>query len=264
MAALCAICIIIGLLIPFPVGGQLADWLNGSLAPATESTRYKEVSTFNMDGDLFRTRQDTYSSQYVWKNTSGYTNYNNVSHTAGTISVTEASTAGNNVTGNQSWAQMYPEFHIYFDYTAKDAYADNVAKISLYISNIYVASHPYARTITFSVGDVTLFTTTKSQTDTKNYIRENMTIDVNDLRQAIINKGDNAYFKLVLTAQDTTLSIANSGMFAYNVTKLTSRDDGLYIAGIIGCILVWAGIFLVQPKYNLPFPTKKSGKTGGF
>ena len=271
MAAFCALCILIGLLIPFPVGGQLADWLNGSLAPTDEDARYVKIATqdgvtFDMDSTAFRTGVSEYCSKYVWKNSSGYLNYNNVSHTAGVISVTALSTSGNNVSNSSTgpdWTQMHPEFRIYFDYTAKDAYNDNVVRIRLYVSNLYVSSHKYARTITLSAGGVTFYTTTLAQTDTTNYIDKNITIDVNDLREAIINAGEKSYWKLTVTAQDTTLSIANSAMYCYNVTKLTSRDDGLFIGGVIGVVLVWMGIFLVQPRYSLPFG-KKKGKTGGF
>jgi len=273
MAAFCALCILLLLLIPFPVGSQLADWLNGSLAPTDETNRYAEITgqtgvTFDMDSTAFRSGVSDYSSYYVWQNTTGYTNYNNVTHTAGVISVEANSTAGNDVTnattGKLDWDEMHPEFRIYFDYTAKEAYDDNVVRIHLYISSIYVSAHQEARTITLSAGGITFFTTTRAKTDTHSYLDENISIDVNALRNAIINGGEKSYWKLTVTAQDTTLSIAGSAMYNYNISKLTSRDDGLFIAGLIGAVLVWAGVFLVQPRYSLPLGNKGGNKSGGF
>lgn len=268
MAALCAFSIMVLLILPFPIGGQLGTWMNSSLAPEDEGSRFAKIAgqsdvTFDMDSTAIRTGVSAYSSYYVWKNSSGYTNYCNVTHTSGVVSVTSTSTAGNAITGNVSWAQMYPEYKIYFDYSAKDAYADNVARIRLYLSNLYVSGNAYARTITLSAGGVTLYETTLAKTDTDNYIDTNITVDVNDLRRAIINDGSQSYFKLEVTAQDTSLSFANSAMYNYDVTKLTEHDDGLFIAGVIAVVLVWAGIFLVQPKYSLPIGKKKSTK-GGF
>jgi hypothetical protein len=240
--------------------------MNGNNAPADESTRYTEITaqtgvTFNMDGTAFKS-SGSYKSQYVWENTTGDKNYNNVTHSAGVISVETNSTAGNAVTGNISWPQMLPEFRIWFDYTAKNAYADNVVRVRLYIGSIHVSSQDYARTVTFSAGGITFFTTTIAKSDSTSIIDENLTIDVNDLRRAIINDGDLSYFKLVITAQDTTLTIANSAMYCYNINKWFARDDGLFFVGVLACAITFAGIFLVQPKYSLPVgrsPPRKGG-----
>jgi len=270
MVTVLALAILLGLLVIWPAGGGFADWMNAQNAPSDESTRYTEITsqtgvTFNMDSTQFKT-SGSYKSQYVWKNTTGYVNYNNVTHTAGVISVTEQSTAGNNVSveTSLSWAQMYPEFRIWFDYTAKAAYKDNVVRIRLYISGIYVSAHSYARTITLSAGGITFYTTSIAKDETKNYIDENITVNVNDLRRAIIADGDLSYFKLVITAQDTTLTIANSAMYCYNVNKWFQRDDGLFFVGAFACAITFAGIFLVQPKYSLPFGKKGGPKKGGW
>lgn len=271
MAALCALSIMVLLILPFPIGGSLADSVNGSLAPKDESDRFTEITgqdgvTFDMDSTSIRTGVNEYSSYYVWQNSSGYTNYCNVSHTAGVVSVTATSTSGASVsdaTNGSDWTEMHPEYRIYFDYTAQDAYDDNVVRIRLYLSNIYCSGNEEARTITLSAGGVTLYTKTLAESDTDNYIDTNITVDVNDLRQAIINDGYQSYFKLVVTAQDTSFSFANSAMYNYDITQLMQRDDGLFIAGVMAVVLVWAGIFLVQPKYSLPLGKKGKSK-GGF
>lgn len=271
MAAFCALCILGLLIIPFPVGGQLADYLNGSLAPTDTDSRFTKIAgqddvTFDMDSTAIRTGVSDYSSYYVWQNSTGYTNYCNVTHTAGVVSVTSSSTAGNDVTdatNGSDWTEMHPEFRIYFDYSAKEAYEDNVVRVRLYLSNLYVSGNTEARTITLTAGGVTFYTTTIGETDTDNYKDTNITIDVNDLRRAIINAGDQSYFKLTVTAQDTSLSFAESAMYNYDVTKLTDRDDGLLVAGVIAVALAWAGVFLVQPRYSLPIGNKGKGK-GGF
>jgi len=261
MASVCAIAILVSLLLLLPIGGSFADYMNAANAPDAESTRYAEISTFNMDTKAFKS-DSSWKSYYIWKNATGYLNYNNVTHSAGVISVAENSTVNNGITGNISWTQMYPYFEIYFDYTAKQAYDDNVVRIWLQLSSLYVSANAYARTITLSAGDVTFYTTTLAKTDTDNTIDTNITVDVNDLRSAIINAQNNSFWKLTITSQDTTLSIAGSGMLAYNCNKLIGRDDALYLVVGLAAAAAFAGVFLVQPKYSLPFGGQKERKGG--
>jgi hypothetical protein len=248
----------VGLICLFPIGGAFADWINLSNAPDAEDSKYTELAatTFDMDSKAFKAT-GSYKSYYVWKNATSVTNYNNVTHTAGVISVTENSTVGNNAT--ITWSAMHPYFSIYFDWTAKQAYDNHVVRIHLYIGSLYVAAHAYARTITLSAGGQTFYTTTLAQTDADNYIDENFTINVNDLRRAIIDAGTNSYFHLQITAQDKSLTIAGSAMYKYNCTKLFGRDDALFFVGGLACALALAGIFLVQPQYSLPFGGKRKG-----
>ena len=100
------------------------------------------------------------------------------------------------------------------------------------------------------------------KTDTEGDLDVNITLDVNLLRQSIINKGINSYWCLKITAQDTSLTLAGSGMYTYNVTKLTGRDEALLFVGAIVCAITFAGVFLVQPGYSLPFGSRKSSGGG--
>jgi len=267
-AAVLAVCILLGLLLMFPIGGGFGDWLNEINAPDSASTRYAEVSTsFDMDSAAF-IASGTYKSYYMWKNSTGVLNYNNVSHTAGVISVTNLCPGGETSiisnftagTSNVSWAMMKPYFSIYFGYSARNAYDDNVVLCRLRLASIYVSANAYARTITLSAADQVFYTVTQAQTDSDTYIDVNVSFNVNDLRRAIIAGGAESYFKLKVTAMDTSLSIASSGMFAYNVTRLTGRDDALFFIGALACALTLVGVPLVQPRYSLPFG---GGKKGG-
>lgn len=267
-SALMAIFIIVLLLVPIPIGAGFADWINGQNAPDDEASRYAEIDsqtgvTFNMDSTAFR-NTGGYRSYYVWENASGDVYYCNVTHAAGVISVAANSTAGLNHSSHLSWAVAKPYYSIYLDYTALQAYTDNVVRIRLYITGLYVAANAYARTITLSAAGQTFYTTTLAKTDTDNYMDVNISINTNDLRKAIIEDGGGktAYFNLKVTAQDTTLSIANSAMYAYSVTKLAQRDDYVMYAGFIVAIIAWAGIFLVTPKYSLSIG-KKTGPDKG-
>lgn len=265
-SAMLAVAILASLVIIFPIAGNAADYLNGVNAPEDEDNRFSEITsqtdvTFDMDSTALKTG-DGFKSYYVFYNASGYKNYCNITHTAGVASVTSTSTAGNAITGNISWDDGLPYFELYFDYTAQDAYDDNVVRIWLQLDNLYQSSNNYARDITLSAGGITFYETTISKTDTDGDLDQNITIDVNDLREAIINKGDDSYFCLKITAQDTTLTFAGSGYYAFNVTKLMNRDDALYFIGAIATALAFAGIFLVQPRYSLPFGQKTSKKGG--
>ena len=248
-SALLAVAVLLGLVILMPLGGGFADYMNSVSAPEDEDTRFSEITgqtdvSFDMDSTALKSNEG-FDSYYVWYNSTGYKNYCNVTHSSGVASVTATSTAGNTITGNISWDEGLPYFEIYFDYTAEDAYEDSVVKIWLKLSDLYQSSNNYARDITLSAGGVTLFEKTIPKDDTDGEIDENISINVNDLREAIINEGEDSYFCLKITAQDTSLSFAGSGMYAYNVTKLMQRDDALYFIGAIATAVSFAGIFLV-------------------
>jgi len=268
-AAVVAVAILMGLLITWPIGGGFADWANASNAPTDAADRYEAVATqdtvtFDMDATAFK-NSGSYKSYYIWENASGDVHYSNVTQTAGVLTVTATSTANLAIIGNISW-NVNPYYRLYFDYTAKQAYDDNVVRIRLYLNGVYVAAHEEARTITLTSGGITFFTKTLPKTDTDAYIDENVTINVNDLRRAIVNSpgaGEEAYFMLKITAQDTTLSILNSMAYAYKVTKLTQRDDALFLVGVIAVAATAIGIFAVQPQYSIPIG-KTGPKKGGF
>ena len=264
-SAIVAIASVVAILLILPMGAGLADWQNEGGAPDAEGTRYAEITgqtgvTFDMDSTAFK-NSGSFRSYYVWENASGDVHYSNVTHTAGVLSVTVNATSGLNSSAYLSWAVAKPYYSLYLDYTALDAYNDNVVRIRLYISSLYVAANPYARTITLSAGGQTFYTTTLAKTDTDSYIDENITVGVNDLRRAIIEDGGGktAFFNLKVTAQDTTLSIANSAMFAYSVTKLVQRDDYLMIFAAITMGALFVGSALVLPGVSLPIGPRNQG-----
>jgi hypothetical protein len=274
MAALCAICILVALVIPFPIGAQFADWMNETMAPAELDDKYELISaqgtgsevTFVMETTSFRDVGSDYGSYYVWANDTGITQYNNVTHTAGAISVAAAGSGGHTAnTTNIDSDEMIPRFEIYFDYTAKEAYADNLVRIHFVLTGVEPhAAYDTATVVTLSVGDVTLYTETIPKTSSKNIINTTFDISTNDLRRAIISDGDTSYFYLEVVGQDPTgLSFAGSEMECYAVSKLMQRDDGILIASVIAVAIVWLGIFVVQPRFSMPFGKKNITK-GGF
>ena len=271
MAAFAAVCILVGLCLIIPIGASTADWLNSAWAPTAESSRYAETSgqdgvTFDMDSTAFKDT-GSYDSCYIWYNASGDKLYSNITHTAGVLTVTTESTSGNatgNITNDLAWTGNLPYYQIYFDYTALQLYQDNAVRIRLYVSNIHVAAHEKTRTITLSSGGVTLYTTTIASTDTDNYIDENITLNVNDLRHAIINTGggEEAYVKLIVKGVDDSLSIANCAVFAYNSSNLVARDDPLYIFAAIAIGFAFLGAWAVQPQNSIPMVGRGPQKGG--
>jgi hypothetical protein len=267
-ATILAIAVLASLLVLLPVGGSFADGLNAINAPEEEADRYVEITsqdgvTFDMDSTSLKS-SDGFESYYIWYNSSNVKNYNNISHSSGVVSVESTSTAENAINGNISWDDGLPYFELYFDYSAQDAYDDNVVRIWLQLDNLYQSSNNYARDIVLSAGGVTFYSKTISKDDTDGSLDENITINVNDLREAIINEGEDSYFCLKITAQDTSLSFAGSGLYNYNVTRLFSRNDALYLVSGLATAISFAGVFLVSPKYSLPFGKTKSSKKGGY
>jgi len=270
MSALLAICIIVGILIVLPIGGGFADWMNATNAPTDSvNNRYEEITqqtgvTYDIDSTQFKSTAG-YRSYWIWENNSGYLNYNNVTQSAGVISTARISTAGNDLypanvsnSTNNTWA-MTPYYKIYLDYTAYQAYADNVVRIVFNMTGFTGFKTGVARSITLEAGGVTFFTLSRAATDGETLVAESVEIDTNDLRRAIIESGDTSFF--VLTIKNVGYSganIVNSHVQAYHVEKLAQRDDGILIVGALAVGICIAGIFLVQPKYNLPI-----GLSGG-
>jgi len=212
----------------------------------------------------------SFDSRYVWENASGDVLYSNITHTAGVVSVTTECTLGNttgNITNDLSWSSAIPYYEIYFDYTAKQAYDDNIAQIWLVIDGIS-NSDDKAKSVTLSANGVTFYSKSIAASDNDDDIDQNITVNANDLRRAIIedeNGGNTAYFMLkIVGAKNTGVTFAGSGMYTYNATSLMGRDDPLTFAGVLVVAITAIGIFLVQPKYSLPIG--KSGKPmrGGF
>jgi hypothetical protein len=171
------------------------------------------------------------------------------------------------------WSAGVPYWEVWFNYTAKQAYADNVVKIDLNLdsANTYATANTdasgdgllskdedgdmdnYACTITLTAGGVTLYEATITEDSDDTNIEAKVDIMLDDLRLAIIDSGDQSFFKLKVTGHDIrAIDMTDSAMFSYNVAKLFSRDDGLYLTAIISLIAAALGIFLVQPKYSLP------------
>jgi hypothetical protein len=177
------------------------------------------------------------------------------------------------------WDNGFPYWEVYFNYTAKDAYDDGVVKFALNLGAAaswenatggkQLLSKPDSSdddrevvTVTFSAGGVTFFSETLA-TSSDGDVEENITVDVNDLRMAIMNSGVESFFKLKVTGHDVRpIDMTGSAFYSYNVNKLFGRDDGLYIVSMISVICAALGIFLVQPRYSLPFGNVKTRKRG--
>jgi len=266
-AALAAVTILAALIVMWPIGGSAADWLNESWAPTAEADRYELVSaqddvTFDMDADAFRS-SGTYKSYYVWQNSSGDIHYSNVSHTTGTFNTIETATSGVDITGNISY-NVLPYFKVYWDYTAHDAYKDNVVRIQLNITGLASgASSAKSRTIELSAGGVTFYSKTLSASDTSTSNDATIEISTNDLRRAIINDKETGYFTLIVKGTDGTLSIDGSDMYTYSSSNMINRDDPLLIIGALTIGATFLGIIAVQPKNSISFG-KKTPKGGQF
>jgi hypothetical protein len=265
-AAMSAAMILVALLVMWPVGGAAADWLNSTWAPTDEADRYQTVDTqddvdFVMETGALKASGDE-MSYYIWENSSGDVHYNNISNSAGSISVdSDTATSGVDITGNRSW-NVLPYFRIYFDYTALEAYEDNVVQIRLHIQQLD-PSQDKSRSITLSAGGVTFYSKSISASDTTDEIDKNITIDANQLREAIINAGEKSYFKLIVKGVDDTIDISGSTMYTFASSNLVERDDPLMLFGALTIAATYLGIIAVQPHNSLPF-SKKGTKKGGF
>jgi hypothetical protein len=296
MAALLALVILIGVILPIPIGAGFGDWLNSTNAPTNIDLKYKEIATFSVTGDALLDITG-YRPVFVWWNDSsdGQQNKHNASMTASVLSATHKSNVdsewqyyNNTDTADNGpeWDNGVPYWDVYFNYTAKAAYADNVIQLGIKMTaaNALVSagtadktevvdgkallSAPKAGddkepvTIELTAGGVTFFTDTLAVTgDGK--IDTNITITTEALRMAIIGGGDESYFHLKITGHDVRpIDMSGSAMYCYNTGKLFGRDDGLYVTTMISIICAALGIFLVQPKYNLPLGTGRGQGRG--
>lgn len=265
-AAMSAVLILVSLVVMWPVGGTAADWLNSTWAPSDEAERYQTVATqddvtFDMDGDAFRDASDE-KTYYIWENASGDTHYSNVTGLPSVMTTTDTATSGVTITGNRSWTVL-PYYRLYFDYTALEAYQDNVVQIRLHITGLD-AGQDKSRSVDFSAGGISLYSNSWTGSDTTDELDVNITIDTNDLREAIINENEQSYFKLIIKGVDSSgVSLSGSTMYTYASSNLVSRDDPLMLFGALTIAATFLGIMAVQPHNSLPF-SKKGTKKGGF
>ncbi|RLI63758.1 MAG: hypothetical protein DRO67_05250, partial [Candidatus Asgardarchaeum californiense] len=179
-----AFCIFLGLLLAFPASAGFADWMNENNAPDVGDTNARFVEadtwdgvTFNMDSTAFK-NSGSFKSRYIWENASGGVLYSNITHAAGIITTTIEADAGNasgNITNDLSWTSAIPYYEIYFAYTAKEAYDDNVVQIWLQLDGISNTQNK-ARTVTLSCNGVTFYTTTFASDNSEDDIDHNITI----------------------------------------------------------------------------------------
>ena len=284
MAALLALVIMLGILLPIPIGANFADWINGQNAPSNIDTKFTEGPFVWTDNDLYA--GTGYKPYFSWWNGSNDNSLNkhNVTMTSGVLDADLASIDDNNAYNNTDttdygpdWDNGIPVWLVTFNYTAKQAYTDNVVKIGIKMTSDYSVdtvsggkkmlscpdgthSDEYeAVTVELSAGGVTFYTATLPSTG-DGLIEQNATISTNDLRLAIMGGGDEAFFTLKVTGHDIRpIDMGGSAFYTYNVAKLFGRDDGLYITSMVSIIAAALGIFLVQPRWNLPLGTRGQG-----
>jgi hypothetical protein len=297
MSALLAMIILIGVILPIPIGAGFADWVNGVNAPVAIDDKYAEISTFDLDSATLYSGSG-YKAYYYWWNGSADQNKHNVTLTAATHNLTanHLSKDDDNTYNNYNettsddqpdWSEGRPYWEVYFNFTAQDAYTDNVVRLRLVLDtstnnlSVGAGAGPFTQarggkglistsaddgdiddrescTVTLTAGGVTFYETTLSATG-DGEVDTNITITTNDLRQAIMNGGAEAFFKLKVTGHDIRpIEMDGSAFYSYNVNRLFGRDDGLYLVSMISVICAALGIFLVQPRYSLPI-----GRTGG-
>jgi hypothetical protein len=291
MAALLALILLLGIVLPIPIGAGFADWVNGINAPDDLDNRYTEIgsitgqTSFDFDTDALETGTGYKPYFYWWNDTDATLNKHNVTMSTHKLTADQFSTDLNEYNNSLStddgpeWDNGFPYWEVYFNYTAKDAYDDGVVKFALNLGAAaswenatggkQLLSKPDSSdddrevvTVTFSAGGVTFFSETLA-TSSDGDVEENITVDVNDLRMAIMNSGVESFFKLKVTGHDVRpIDMTGSAFYSYNVNKLFGRDDGLYIVSMISVICAALGIFLVQPRYSLPFGNVKTRKRG--
>lgn len=289
MAALLALVLLMGIVLPIPIGAGFADWINDLNAPDTVDLKYTEISTFDLDTDDLYAGTGYKPYFNWWNDTDATKNRHNVSMSAHKLTADFLSTDGNQYANNYSvyadpddspdeWNNGIPYWEVYFNYTAKQAYEDGVIKFELALTSAAtwenvsggkgLLSQPEAGddrevvTVTFSAGGIEFYTETLS-TSGDGEVEAEVLVDINDLRTAIMNGGAQSYFTLRVTGHDVRpIDMTDSAFLTYNVPKLFGRDDALYITSMISVICAALGIFLVQPRYSLPFGGEKTRKRG--
>jgi hypothetical protein len=277
MSALLAIIILIGVIIPIPMGAGFADWINETNAPDNVDDKWIEYSTD--DGNFSEWDLITTTGMkpyfYWWNDTGDMLKENVTTDNAGLLtsdpldfeedlwiySFNETLLGSDNVA---NWEEGTPYWLITFGITAKQMYDANINRMDIKMENLISVDQDGDEqdcTVTFTVGGVELFSKTLSASGDGD-IDEEVTISIDDLRQAVINDMEKGYLQLKVTGHATdqdpddtanTLDISEVHLYTYNVAKLFGRDDGLYLAAMISTIVCALGIFLVTPKYTLPF-----------
>jgi hypothetical protein len=304
MAALLAIIILIGVILPIPIGAGFADWVNEVNAPVAIDDKYTEISTFDFDSAAIYSGSG-YKGYFYWWNASGTQNKHNVTMVTATHNLTanhlskDDDNTYNNANGTliddyePQWTEGRPYWEVYFNFTATDAYEDNVVRIRLVLESPNTLSvgaganekgnwtisaggkslistsddagdidDRESVSVALTAGGVTFYETTLSATG-DGEVDINVTVATNDLRQAIMNGGAESFFKLKVTGHDIRpIEMDGSAFYSYNVARLFGRDDGLYLVSMISVICAALGIFLVQPRYTLPIG--RTGRRRGF
>ena len=286
MAALLAIVILLGILLPIPLGANLGDWLNEQNAPTNIDTKYAPLAdaTFNLTDTGALYTATGYKPLFTWHNHSdnGNTNEVNVTMVDGVLTTEDRTSIDDNQVYNLSaadpdypdWDNGEPTWTMFFNITAKEMYADGVVQIGMVVTSPNTANAPnevtdgkallsfkdkdydtdeYSTvTYTLSAGGVEL-KAWKLTSSGNGKIDENFTVSTDLLRQCIIAGGDTSFLKLEVKGHDIRdIDMTGSGIYTYNAVKQFSRDDGLVFMSLISIIVAAIGIFLVQPKYNLP------------
>lgn len=309
MAALLALIILIGVILPIPIGAGFADWMNSVNAPVEIDDKYTEINTFDMD-DAALEDGTGYKPYFYWVNASGDQQKHSVYMNGGFITAANVSKDDDQayimvpnyedvaeaLLGDDSHVEWEgnpdPHWIVYFNYTAKDAYEDNVVRMKLNItsasesdadllpSNVTIAGKGLIScseddatrdketcTVTFTaegMDGTPLYKKTLSA-DGDGDVEELITIDTNWLREAVMNEGATSFFKLEIWGHDIRdVDISDSEMQSYNVNRLFGRDDGLYLVAMISVISAALGIFLVQPRYSLPIGNTGTRKRRGY
>lgn len=294
MAALLGLIIMLGILLPIPIGAGFADWMNSTTAPSNLDDKFVALDPdlYNLLGDEALKTTGDYTPYFYWYNSSDSPeNQVNVTMENGTLTTGDALSVDENnaydlsATGDAAvdWEQGTPYWEVYLDYTPRQMYDDNIVKIGIQMTSPDAANAPnnvtdgknllsYPQlpmdeddfntvTVTLSAGGVDLFSA-NVLTDGNGKVNDNATIDVTALRSAIMTGGDD-YIMLKITGHDIRdVNMTGSAFYTYNTTKLFNRDDGLYVTSMVSIIMAALGIFLVQPRWNLPLGgnTRQGGR----
>lgn len=281
MSALLAIVIMIGLILPIPVGAGFADWLNEVNAPTAIDDKYvaftNDTETQLYKWDLYD--GTGYKPYFYWYNETDELKHNVTNDANDGILVADLDET------DGVWQYVYtdgtaddtadwtddgaaPYWLITYDYTAKAAYDDNVVKFHLMLNDLVGVENDPEETgvnVQLTAGGVTFYSGTLAYDESDDEVDVNITITPELLRAAIIEGGATSYFQLKVIGHgaytaaqangtaELTLDMSGTAVYTYNVAKLFGRDDGLYLAAMISTILAALGIFLVTPKYNLPW-----------
>lgn len=304
MAALLALIILIGVILPIPIGAGFADWMNSVNAPVEIDDKYAEINTFDFD-DAALEDGTGFKPYFYWVNASGDQQKHPVTMLSGALRAANESkdddqlyimnSAYDDIDDDREveWeGNPDPHWIVYFNYTAKDAYDDNVVRMKLNItspnydpwndnttSNVTISGkgliscsdadtddkEPCTVTFTAEGMDGTPLYKKTLSSDGDGDVEEIITIDTNWLREAVMNEGATSFFKLEIWGHDIRdVDISDSEMQSYNVNRLFGRDDGLYLVAMISVISAALGIFLVQPRYSLPIGNTGTRKRRGY